>query len=152
MSVPSRASTQVMHIMTTDGFAPVLDLYSLITASTAAGTFFKCLPVTISDSSILRKKKRFLYCGSSPIPEVLRPQQPGEIRSSTEPGMLRAARFTPKPSAPGELKDSEAGELYISCSPDTNCCGKCSRPRLRSSLTVTPKVLCCGDILVIIVI
>ena len=77
------------------------------------------------------------------MPEVLRPQQPGDIRSSTEPGMLSAARLTPKPSAPGELKDSEAGELYIRCSADINCCGSLSMPRLLSSLTVTPKVLCC---------
>ena len=43
--------------------------------------------------------------------EVFRPQQPGATRSITEPGMARPARFTPKPSAPGELKASVAGEL-----------------------------------------
>ena len=45
------------------------------------------------------------------MPEVFRPQQPGETKSRTEPGILSAALFTPKPSAPGELKERAAGEL-----------------------------------------
>ena len=44
------------------------------------------------------------------ISEVFRPQQPGETISITEPGIARPARLTPKPSAPGELKASVAGE------------------------------------------
>ena len=45
------------------------------------------------------------------ISEVLRPQQPGATTSMTEPGTASPARLTPKPSAPGELKASVAGEL-----------------------------------------
>jgi hypothetical protein len=43
--------------------------------------------------------------------EVFLPQQPGDTISMTEPGTESPALLTPKPSAPGELKDKVAGEL-----------------------------------------
>jgi hypothetical protein len=45
------------------------------------------------------------------IEDVFRPQQPGDTINITDPGTERPALLTPKPSAPGELKDKVAGEL-----------------------------------------
>ena len=53
--------------------------------------------------TLTQVKKRFLYLGMLLIWDVLRPQHPGETISMTDSGMERPARFTPKPSAPGEL-------------------------------------------------
>ena len=47
--------------------------------------------------------------------EVFLPQQPGETISMTDCGMDNPARFTPYPSAPGELYASVAGELKTRC-------------------------------------
>ena len=50
ISVPSRASTHVMQIMTTVGGSSIAST----TSFTASGILFRCLPVTISVSSISR--------------------------------------------------------------------------------------------------
>ena len=136
MSVPSRASTQVMHIIMTEGFFSVLLRTSAATLAAASGILFKCLPVTISASSISKKKNRSLYSVLSPMPEVFLPQHPGDTTKSTEPGTVSEALFTPKPSAPGELNESAAGELSIRCSADLNCNGSLSMPRPFSSEAV----------------
>ena len=48
---------------------------------------------------------------NSNVLHTTRPQQPGATNSITEPGTASPARFTPNPSAPGELKARVAGEL-----------------------------------------
>ena len=45
------------------------------------------------------------------IRDVFLPQQPGATISMIESGTASPALFTPKPSAPGELNASVAGEL-----------------------------------------
>ena len=53
-----------------------------------------------------------------------------------DPGTARPALLTPNPVAPGELKASVAGELYISCDAGTSSSGILSGPASFNSLMV----------------
>ena len=74
--------------------------------------------------------------GIEDISDVLRPQHPGATMSITDSGTLRPALLTPKPSAPGELYASVAGELYTRLLPDRSSAGMLSFPRSITSLAV----------------